>query len=277
MSDRPTQKEFWGGKAGDEWAAHADRLDVMMGGLTDAALTLADVRPGERILDIGCGAGATSIAIARRVMPEGSVVGVDISPQLLAVARRRASGLAVAFVEADAATAALNPDFDAAFSRFGVMFFDDPVAAFAHLRTRLRAGGRLVFLCWRALQDNVWATAPIEALRPMLRSAVAPPDPDAPGPFAFADRGKIERILSEAGWRDIAVKRHDSKIPIGGGGSLAETAEFLLRIGPCARAIAEQSLDPAAAKQRLIDHLAPSHRDGGVALAASCWLVAARA
>lgn len=279
MQQPLTQREYWSGKVGDEWALQAERIDAMLAPLTEAALDRAAFCAGERVLDIGCGAGATSLEIARRVGAGGSVVGVDLSPQLLALARRRAeqAGLAVEFVEADAGSARLGAPFDAAFSRFGIMFFEAPAQAFAHIRTQMRANGRLVFACWRALGENLWTTIPLEAIAPMLKAPLAPPDPDAPGPYALADAAKIKRILHDAGWRDIVLSPWDGRIAIAGGGSLEDSADFLLKIGPCARAIADQQLDAAEAKQRVIERLAPLYAANAVTLPVACWLVTAKA
>jgi len=279
MTQPPTQKEYWSGKVGGEWAAFADRIDAMMAPMTGAALDLAAFKPGEQVLDIGCGAGATSLDIAGRVQPGGAVIGVDLSPQLLDVARARAAGvgLSASFIETDAGVAAFDRTFDIAFSRFGVMFFEQPVAAFAHIRSALRADGRLVFLCWRAFAENTWSTKALDAIKPMLKEPLAPPNPDAPGPFGLADRDKIERILNESGWRDVEIGRWDGDIPVGGRGSPADAAEFLLRIGPTARAIADQDLDGAEARRRLIDALAPFATADGVMLGVACWLVRAQA
>lgn len=275
MVEPVSQREYWGGRVGAEWAARADQTDAMLGGVADAAFARAAFKAGERVLDIGCGAGATSVEIARRVSPGGFVLGVDISPQLLTVARQRASAGNVEFVEADAATLAADANFDVAFSRFGVMFFEDPAPAFAHIRSLLRPAGRLVFACWRTLEENGWATAPIAAIAPMLAAPLAPTDADAPGPFAFADSSKIKRILAEAGWRGVEVTRWDGDIPVGGCGELQQIGDFVLRIGPCARAIADQMLDAGEAKRRLLEYMAPLYRDGAVRLPAACWLASA--
>lgn len=274
MSDKPTQKEYWSGKVGDEWANRADRIDIMLAPMTDAALARASFQPGERVLDIGCGAGATSFRIAQT---GARVTGVDISAPLLDVARKRAAAadLPVEFIEADAGAAKLERAFDAAFSRFGVMFFEAPAPAFANIRGELRPGARAVFIVWRQISENPWATTPIEAVRPLLKTPLTPPDPNAPGPFSLADPKKIERILGEAGWTNVKITTWDGEIAIGGGGGLEESAEFLLKIGPCARAIVDQGLDPAEARQRLIDKLTPLRSDDGVKLGAACWLVEA--
>ncbi len=277
MQQPLTQREYWSGKVGDEWALHAERIDAMLAPLTEAALDLAAFGSGERVLDIGCGAGATSIEIARRTDAGGSVVGVDLSPQLLALARSRAeqAGLAVEFIEADAGSATLGAPFDVAFSRFGVMFFEAPTQAFAHIRTGMRDGGRLVFACWRPLAENIWTTIPLEAIAPMLNTPLAPPDPDAPGPYSLADAAKINRILDDAGWRDIALAPWDGRVAVAGGGSLEDAADFLLKIGPCARALADQQFDAAEARRRLIERLSPLYEENGLALPAACWLVTA--
>lgn len=277
MAEPISQREYWAGQVGNEWAMQAARLDIMLQPMTAAAMERAAFQSGERVLDIGCGAGATSLEIARRVAP-GAVTGVDISPPLLSVARERAaqSGLAASFVEADAGAATFDQPFDAAFSRFGVMFFEDPTRAFTHIRTTLRANGRLTFICWRPLLENGWATAPIAAVMPMLKTPLMPPDPDAPGPFAFSNPQKVERILGEAGWRGVSITRWDGDILIGGGGTLEEAADFLLTIGPGARAIAEQNLDQAEARRRVVEQLS-SRGAHDVRLPAACWIVSATA
>jgi SAM-dependent methyltransferase len=274
----PTQREYWSGKVGAEWASHAERIDAMLAPLTEAALAAGAFQPGERVLDLGCGSGATSLEIARRVTPAGAVLGVDLSPQLLAVARDRARDAdSVRFVEADAGVTDFAVTFDAVFSRFGVMFFEAPAQAFAHIRGAMRPKGRLAFVCWRAMTENAWATAPIAAIDAMLKAPLPSPDPDAPGPYALADAGKIERVLTDAGWRDIVLTRWDGDINVGGGGALAEVADFLLRIGPCARAIADQTLDADEARQRIVDRLAALYKNHAVMLAAACWIATARA
>lgn len=279
MVEQASQKEFWSGKVGTEWATHADRIDIMLRPMTEVALKLAAFRFGEHVLDIGCGAGATSVEIARAVRPGGSVLGVDLSPQLIEVAQERAAAesLAAEFIEADAGAAKFDRAFDAAFSRFGVMFFDDPAAAFAHLRSSMRDGGRMVFVCWRSLPENTWATQPIDAVKPLLNAPLPPFDPNAPGPFSLSEANKIERVLGDARWRGVEITPWDGAIAVGGGGSVEDSADFLLRIGPCARALADGALDAALARRRLIEALAPLHTDRGVELTAACWIVKATA
>jgi SAM-dependent methyltransferase len=277
MSERPTQREYWNSQVGDEWVRHADAIDKMLGELTTATLDSLALKAGERVLDIGCGGGATTLRAADVVGESGRAVGVDISKQLLDLARHRAEGRSnIAFREADAGAAPIpNAPFDAAFSRFGVMFFDDPVAAFANIRRALAPNGRLVFASWRPFVENHWTALPLTALMPLLKAPLTPADPNAPGPFALSDADKVRWILSEAGWRDVDVASWDGDVVVGA--TAREAVAFLLKIGPCARAINEQGLDPAAAEDLLLKFLAKHEGPRGVAFPAACWIVRADA
>lgn len=277
MSSAITQREYWNSPVGEEWARQAERTDRMLAGVMQAGFAALDLKPGERVLDIGCGAGATTLSAAQQVGADGSVVGVDISKPLLALARQRAAGRAnVSFSEADAGAGAIpGAPFDAAFSRFGVMFFDEPVAAFANIRACLAERGRLVFICWRAFSENLWTYAVTQALAPMLPAPLQPVDESLPGPFFFADPAKITSTLAASGWRDITVEAWDGSLVVGA--DARDAAGYLLKIGPCARAIKEHDLDPAAAERLMIDRLNQAQTPAGVALAAACWIARASA
>lgn len=272
----PSQREYWNSKVGEEWARQADLMDRMLQPLTQPAFDLLDLKPGERVLDIGCGAGATTLAAAK-YLGDGQAVGADISKPLLELARQRASesGANAHFVEADVSAAPLrDTPFDAAFSRFGVMFFDDTAAAFAKIRGALYPGGRIVFICWRTFAENGWSHAPLVALQPILKAPITPADPDAPGPFRLQDQETIKAMLATSGWRDVSVTPWDGEVLVGGGDAKSAAA-FLLKIGPCARAITDQQLDPAQAQQMLTDFLRKHETPAGVALPAACWIVRA--
>jgi SAM-dependent methyltransferase len=277
MTDHPSQHEYWNSKVGEEWARQADLMDRMLQPMTQPAFDLLELKPGERVLDIGCGAGATTLAAARYI-GDGQAVGVDISKPLLELARERANtwGANAHFVEADVSAAPLrDAPFDAAFSRFGVMFFDDPSAAFAKIRAALKPGGRIVFICWRSFKENGWTFAPLAALRDMLKAPIQAADPDAPGPFQLQDPDKIKSTLARAGWRDVSIAPWDGDVLVSGGGDRHAAAAFLMKIGPCARAIADQHLDAAEAERKLSDFLQKHETSVGVPLPAACWIVRA--
>jgi SAM-dependent methyltransferase len=265
------QSEGWKGEVGEAWARGAEALDPLLAHFGSAAIDVLQPKVGERILDVGCGAGWTSRELAQRVASRGEVTGIDISPALLAIARSRGGN--VRYLEQDAATASFDNVFDAVFSRFGVMFFDDPRTAFANLR-RAAPRGRLAFICWRSASDNPAMTYPTAIAKHLLPEP-APANPDAPGPFAFADRAKVERLLRDSGWRAVAVKPHDSQYTLG---PTAEAAvDMVLNIGPLARAVrdapgTEQAV--RAAVHEAFTKLAPS---GPVALPAATWIVTAHA
>ncbi|MEZ5959843.1 MAG: class I SAM-dependent methyltransferase [Hyphomonadaceae bacterium] len=274
----PTQREYWNGKVGDEWARQADLMDAMLAPLTSPAIELLALQSGERVFDIGCGAGSTTLKLAECVGPTGAALGVDISEPLLRLANERSSAASsiARFINADvASTPILGAPFDAAFSRFGIMFFDDSAQAFAKIREALRPGGRFVFICWRTFQENGWSSAPLTALKSILKEPVTPADPDAPGPFRLQDPDKIKTITAAAGWRDVSIQPWNGDVLVGGGGGAEAAAAFLLRIGPCARAIADQQLDPALAAKLLSDFLRQHETASGVPLPAACWIVRA--
>ena len=224
---------------------------------------------------MGCGTGATSMALAKIAGPAGKVMGVDVSAPMLGLARQRAGGLKIAFAEADAATQPFAPGHDLIFSRFGVMFFDHPPAAFANLKTALKPGGQLAFICWRTPPENPWASAPLVAAKPFLPET-PPPDPLAPGPFAFADPERVKGILAKAGFGGIAISKYDGVMTMGR--DISGVAAQTLRIGPLSRAVGEadgtaRSKIVEAVRAALEKFRGPS---GEIAPPTACWLVGAK-
>jgi len=277
-SDNAEQIAEWNGALGQRWVAMQEQLDRVVVPFGDAALTAAAPRAGEQVIDIGCGCGATSIAIAGMVGAAGSVLGLDVSQPMLEVARARAA-LAnfahLSFRDGDASEAELPPNVDLLFSRFGVMFFSRPSAAFDHLRKALRAGGRCVFVCWRAPRDNAWAMTPLSAARKALGVTPPPADPEAPGPFAFADEQRLLTILTDAGFKDVEVRRFDA--PISLGATPRAAAETAAHIGPVSRLVREVGVEHLPIVLDAIEHaVAPfAAPDGHVSLNGSTWIVAA--
>ncbi len=181
--------------------------------MTEAGLALAVPKPGEKVLDIGCGSGTTTLTLAARVGPMGEAVGIDISGPMMSVARRRAAEISapVRFIEADATDYGFEPEsFDLAFSQFGVMFFADPAASFRNIQKAMKRDGRLVFVCWRGPFENPWSAVPEAAARPFLPPP-APASPDAPGRYSFANPDRVKSILLQAGFHGIGPWRNSTR------------------------------------------------------------------
>jgi SAM-dependent methyltransferase len=270
------QIDYWNAVAGDTWSKEQDRLDRQLNPLGREALAALAPAPGEAALDIGCGCGQTSLELAQAVGPSGQVTAVDISAPMLEVARGRATPPGAARVtwrEADAQTAAFSPGaFDAVFSRFGVMFFADPTRAFGNIRAGVKRGGRLAFVCWRPLAENLWMRGPLEAAADLLPPAT-PPTPGAPGPFAFADPARVRDILSGAGWSDIALRPHDALI---GAGDLEDSLALALKVGPLGAALRESPELGPPVVARVRHYLAGYAGPEGVRLPGAVWIVTAR-
>lgn len=272
----------WTGQSGERWVANQARLDALVAVFGQAAIEAAAPAKGERVLDVGCGAGASSLAMAARVGPEGQVLGVDISEPLIGLARALApQDMPARFQVADASSAELPEGaFDILFSRFGVMFFDDPTGAFVHMRRALRPGGRVAFVCWRGAAENDWMRLPMGALKGILPQT-APPDPEEPGPFSFGDRGRVSRILTTAGFTDISIAPFDASVPFGEGGTrdaaIDDAVRMALEVGPLSRALADQPDDiraRASAAVRAVFAGLPGERS--VMIDGAAWIVMAR-
>ncbi len=271
--------EYWNGEAGKKWVDQSQRLDTMLAPFADKVLDAAAIQTGERALDIGCGAGILTLGATEQAGGASGSLGVDVSEPLLALARKRAAdaGSSARFEHADASTFEVSDKFDLVISRFGVMFFEDPSAAFANIRSQVRPGGRLAFMCWQALPLNDWAFAPLQAALPLLKETPPMPDPTAPGPFAFADQDRLARLLSDAGWQDITIDPFETQMALPGD-DVGSSADFMLQLGPLSRLIAEQELDPAPLREAVINRLNENiQSDGRVAMRATCWLVRANA
>jgi SAM-dependent methyltransferase len=275
------QITYWNDTAGPRWVALQAVIDTQIRPLGLRAMDRLALRPGERVLDIGCGCGDTTVELARRVSPGGHAFAIDISAPMLERARTLAQdrGVPARFELADAQTHAFPAGAaDAAFSRFGVMFFGDPVAAFRNVRAALRSQGRLAFVCWQALTDNPWMFVPLGAALQIVPPPPLPA-PDAPGPFAFADSARVRRILDAAGFADVAIEPVREQLTIGGGAGLDQTAEFMLQMGPTAALIREAN-DPTLVPRLTAvvrEALAPYMTPEGVRMDSASWIVTARA
>ena len=281
--DNATQIEFWNGETGRNWVTHDALMEAMLQPLGEAVINTLAPQPGENILDIGCGCGHTSLGLADRVGADGLVTGIDISAPMLAVASQLAAEhnaelSSIQFVEADAQTHAFEPErYDGVFSRFGVMFFEDPVAAFANIRNALRTSGRLAFCCWQPRAVNPFMTVPAMAALELLP---APPEmpPRTPGPFAFEEGDYVTEVLTSAGFESVAVTPLGQPLTFGRGLSLTDIVERLVQIGPIAQMVREAPKDlQQPVRDKVIDAVAPFYaEDSGMTLDGQFWQVTAR-
>jgi ubiquinone/menaquinone biosynthesis C-methylase UbiE len=272
------QIAYWNGPGGQRWADRQQAQDILLAPVADILVDRARAQADERIVDVGCGSGAISIALAPKVGPSGHVLGVDISGPMLARARQVApAGLPVDFVQADATVYPFDPaSFDLLVSRFGVMFFAEPARSFANLRRALKPSGRLAFVCWREPRENPFFMVPLQAV---YKHAPRMPQlgPEDPGPFSFASEARVQRILSEAGFARVAMEPCNLSLDIAIGCGLDAAVKSALEIGPAARALAEQPPDVvAAATHSIREALTPLVRGQSVSLAAAIWIVTAK-
>jgi SAM-dependent methyltransferase len=273
------QIAYWNGPGGQRWANRQAAQDILLAPIADILIDRAEPKAGERILDVGCGSGATTIAFARKVGPSGHVLGVDVSGPMLERARQSApKDLPVEFALADATIYPFTPaSIDLLASRFGVMFFADPVKSFANMRKALRPSGRVTFACWREPRENPWMMAPLQAAYKHV-AKLPQQRPEDPGPFSFALEARVHRILGEAGFNGIAMEPYPLSLDIAIGGGLDAAVRGALDIGPTSRALDGQPAElRAAAANSIREILAPLVKGDAVPLAASIWIVTARA
>ena len=273
------QAEHWNADEAHHWVAQQERYGAMLAPFGDLVLEAAGIHRGDDILDIGCGCGDTTLAAARATT-SGSALGVDLSEPMLERARERARAEGLTHVRFERGDAQVHrfpeAEFDAALSRFGVMFFGDPRAAFANVGRSLRPSGRLAFVCWQALEANEWLMVPGLA----AAAHVALPDlgePDAPGMFALADSDRVAGILTDAGFAEIGIDTAGPPLRIGGGGTRDDAVTFM-REGGIGQALLADA-EPAAAERAIAavrDALEPYVTPRGVELGSAVWVVRAR-
>jgi SAM-dependent methyltransferase len=276
------QIEFWNGESGQRWAERDNVMAAMLAPVTEALLQHAEIDGCQRALDIGCGGGSGTEQLARHLGPSARILGVDISEPMLAVARARMDAdpvlaHAVDFIHADATLYPFEPgSYDLLFSRFGVMFFEEPIRAFSNMASALAPSAHVAFTCWQPPSENPWVTLPLKAA---LAHVPPPekPDPRAPGPFAFADPDWVREILSGAGLADIELTPATFEMAHGAGGSVEQSVREMLTLGPVARLLAEVDEDTrekiyADATVLLGEHFS----EGKIRLPGAIWMVTAR-
>jgi SAM-dependent methyltransferase len=277
-SSNAAQIEFWNSAASRAWADQHERMDRAVAEVTKALLDMAAPQPGERVLDIGCGSGTTVLELAARVGPHGYVLGADIADHSVARARERIAAAGVQHAEAIVADVSVQPfepnSFDLSFSRFGVMFFSDPAAAFANVRRAMKPDGRVALAVFRAAADNLWPNSPLAAVRHLL-PPIPVPGPEDPGPFSWAEPGRVHRILEGAGFREVSLTPLD---PLGQlGSSAAEAAQFMMLFGPLTRLLPVLSAPQCDAVRSALESFFEGHTTSqDVVLPTANWVVRAR-
>ena len=278
-SEPPTpvdQATYWNEQGGEKWVKNIDHIDRMISVFSPHLMSAAGAHPAERVLDVGCGGGTTSAAFAQQVGAEGEVLGVDVSKVILDSARTRQAGITnLRFELGDAASFGFEPGyFDLFASRFGVMFFEEPVAAFQNLRSALKTGGRAAFVCWRTMAENQWMAAPAAAAFEILPRP-EPPDPQAPGPCSLADAVRLTGLLESAGFGDLRIEPVDENLNLG---PLEHALDFLSRMGPASAALQEAcETDAKAAIDAIEKVLSDFVSDDSVRMPGAIWVVRANA
>lgn len=272
------QAAIWNGAAGRGWVDAQSLLDRLFQPFEELLLEPLVAGSASRVLDIGCGTGGTTIAALRRLGVDGRGTGVDISEPMIAAARERAEregdSARASFHCADAQVHEFEPaSFGAVISRFGVMFFSDPVGAFSNLRRATRPDGWLRFLAWRSVEENPFQVTAERAAAPLLPGLLPARDPNAPGQFGFADREKIQAVLDQSGWCEIEIRAVDVPCTM----PESDLMVYLTRLGPVSRAV--QELEDAEARRKVIETVRaafdPFVNGGEVRFTAACWLVSA--
>jgi SAM-dependent methyltransferase len=276
------QTEFWSGSGGEYWVVNQQQMDTMLQPLGEQALARLDLGNVRHLLDIGCGTGSTTLDIAARLSDGARVTGADLSVPMTDYARSRLApaGLTNAdFMTCDLQIDQLEADvFDAAYSRFGVMFFDQPVTGFSNIRTAMKSGAPLGFVCWQPPSENLWHSLAVATAKQFIEMP-APPERRAPGPFAFAETDYVTGILTDAGFGDIVIEPHTQTVELFSGQDVRSAAENFARINPIISAFVTEAGEDKA--EPLIDGLAqalaPYHKDGALHFPSATWLVSALA
>jgi SAM-dependent methyltransferase len=277
------QKAYWAEVAAPKWLSLAGAMEARLRPVSDTVIAAAALAPGERVLDIGCGAGYTALEAARAVGEAGFVLGVDIAPPMVEAARAHIAAQAAPdtasaeFTTADAQTECFTPLFDVLISRFGVMFFDNPVAAFANLRSSARPGARLAFAAWAPLSANPHWAVPLGLVEALVGPG-KPRTPHAPGPLGFDDPAYVRGILEAAGWASVVVRAEPVFLR---GNSLDDEAGIGCFMGPAGALLDEKQADATTratardAVRAALPSIAKVAPDGSVLLQACIHLVTA--
>ena len=276
------QADFWSGPGGQSWVDNQMQMDTMLQPLGDAALQLLNLKNARHVMDIGCGTGTTTINIAQKLSAGGRVTGADLSEPMIEFARQRLldEGISNAeFVTSDLQEDELQPEtYDAAFSRFGVMFFDQSVKGFANIRSAMKPDAPIAFVCWQSPTHNLWHSAAMAVAKEFIEMPAAQ-DPRAPGPFAFAEPDYVNSILVDAEFKRVSLTPHEQEVELFSGQTVRAAAENFARINPVIGSYISSVDDSAAATffDALADTLSSYHKDNALRFPSATWLVTATA
>ena len=274
------QKDFWSGKGGDIWVERQNVMDIMLSPLGEAALNKLNFNEEENVLDIGCGCGHTTLNIAKRIEPLGNVTGLDISEPMLERAKESAVEMSItntSFKCVDVQTEDLGDQiYSAAFSRFGVMFFEDSIAAFKNINRSLISGGCLSFVCWQSPAVNPWQSLFIQEIKKFLE--LPSPPPRSPGPFAFMESEYVSSILEESKFQDITIEGHEAEVNMFSGRSLSDSVKDYISINPVVTEILKESSKNQITEivNSGIEAFSPYYSEKGLIFPSATWLVTAR-
>jgi len=274
------QKDFWSGKGGDIWVERQNAMDTMLSPLGEAALNKLNFNEEENVLDIGCGCGHTTLNIAKRIGPSGNVTGLDISEPMLKRAKESAFEMSITntfFKCVDVQTEDLGDQiYSAAFSRFGVMFFEDSIAAFKNINKSLISGGYLSFVCWQSPAVNPWQSLFIQEVKKFLD--LPSPPPRSPGPFAFMESEYVSSILEESKFQDITIEGHEAEVNMFSGRSLSDSVKDYISINPVVTQMLKESSENQIAEivNSGIEAFSPYYSEKGLIFPSATWLVTAR-
>ena len=272
------QKDFWSGKGGDYWVEKQSEMDIMLNPLGEKALAKLDLQSNYKVLDIGCGCGATTLEIAH-IVSEGAVTGLDISVPMLDKAKSEAKIQGIANVDFKVVDVQVEQlayeEYDSVYSRFGVMFFDDPFEAFKNIFSSVKVGGELSFVCWQDPSLNPWQSLSLQVIRGYLD--MPSPPPRSPGPFAFHEKDYVKEILEKSGFSNISFDDNQENITMFAGKSLEEASEDYLAINPVVTEMLKDSTDDL--KSEIVESLKEAfsgfHRGDGLVFPSATWVVSA--
>ena len=274
------QKDFWSGKGGDIWVERQNAMDTMLSPLGEAALNKLNFNEEENVLDIGCGCGHTTLNIAKKIGPSGNVTGLDISEPMLKRAKESAVEMSItntSFKCVDVQTEDLGDQiYSAAFSRFGVMFFEDSIAAFKNINKSLISGGYLSFVCWQSPVVNPWQSLFIQEVKKFLD--LPSPPARSPGPFAFMESEYVSSILEESKFQDITIEGHEAEVNMFSGRSLSDSVKDYISINPVVTQMLKESSENQIAEivNSGIEAFSPYYSEKGLIFPSATWLVTAR-